>query len=76
MIATRKLALSAAAALLVAMFVPIPGVTLAVYALVIAWCAAVYFLGARITQRVEGPGWLSGAAGEAMSWLRKRTRRE
>jgi hypothetical protein len=63
-----------AAALLVAMFVPIPGITLAIYALVIAWSAAVYFLGAKITQRATGPGWLSGLSGmtgQATSWARK-----
>lgn len=60
-----------AAALLVAMFVPIPGITLAIYALVIAWSAAVYFLGAKITQRTTGPGWLSGVTGQAASWIRK-----
>jgi hypothetical protein len=60
-----------AAALLIAMFVPIPGITLAIYALVIAWCAAVYFLGGKITQRVTGPSWLNGVTGQATSWARK-----
>lgn len=60
-----------AAALLIAMFVPIPGITLAIYALVIAWSAAVYFLGAKITQRATGPSMLSGLTGQAASWLRK-----
>lgn len=60
-----------AAALLVAMFVPIPGITIAIYALIVAWSAAVYFLGARITQRATGPGWLSGVTGQAASWIRK-----
>ncbi len=60
-----------AAALLVAMFVPIPGITLAIYALVIAWSAAVYFLGAKITQRTTTPGWLASASGQATSWVRK-----
>jgi hypothetical protein len=60
-----------AVALLVAMFVPIPGITLAIYALVVAWCAAVYFLGAKITARTTGPSWLSGVAGQASSWARK-----
>jgi hypothetical protein len=64
-------ALITAAALLVAMFVPIPGVTLAIYALIIAWSAAVYFLGAKITQRTNTPGWLDGVAGQATSWARK-----
>jgi len=60
-----------AAALLVAMFVPIPGITLAIYALIIAWSAAVYFLGAKITQRTTTPGWLTGVTGQATSWVRK-----
>ena len=63
-----------AAALLIAMFVPIPGVTLAIYALVIAWSAAVYFLGSKITERTTkrgAPGWLDGVAGQATSWARK-----
>ncbi|HEX3478303.1 MAG TPA: hypothetical protein VHT91_24955 [Kofleriaceae bacterium] len=64
-----------AAALLVAMFVPIPGITLAIYALVVAWCAAVYFLGAKITQRQATPGWLSGATAQAGSWLHKLIKR-
>jgi hypothetical protein len=60
-----------AAALLVAMFVPIPGITLAIYALILAWSAAVYFLGAKITQRTITPGWLAGVTGQASSWARK-----
>jgi hypothetical protein len=60
-----------ALALLIAMFLPIPGVTLAIYALVIAWSAAVYFLGAKITQRTTAPGWLAQAAGQATSWVNK-----
>jgi hypothetical protein len=60
-----------AAALLVAMFVPIPGIKLAIYALVIAWSAAVYFLGAKITQRTTAPGWMSSVSGQATSWARK-----
>lgn len=60
-----------AAALLVAMFVPVPGITLAIYALVIAWSAAVYFLGAKITQRTTGPSWTSGMVGQASAWARK-----
>lgn len=64
-----------AAALLVAMFVPIPGITMAIYALVVAWCAAVYFLGAKITQRTTQPGWMSGAAAQASSWLHKLIKR-
>jgi flagellar biosynthesis component FlhA len=60
-----------AVALLVAMFVPVPGITLAIYTLVIAWSAAVYFLGAKITQRTSSPSWLSGMTGQASSWVRK-----
>lgn len=64
-----------AAALLVAALVPIPGITIAIYALVIAWSAAVYFLGAKITQRAgqqrSAPSWLDGFAGQATSWARK-----
>ena len=60
-----------AAALLVAMFVPIPGITLAIYALIVAWSAAVYFLGAKITKRTTGPSWLDGVTGQASQWARK-----
>ena len=60
-----------AVALLVAQFVPVPGLTLAIYALVIAWSAAVYFLGAKISARTKGPGWLGGLTGQATSWVRK-----
>ena len=60
-----------AAALLVAMFVPVPGITLAIYALVLAWSAAVYFLGSKITQRTTRPGWLSDVGGQASSMVRR-----
>ncbi len=68
-------AIVTAVALLIAMFVPIPGITLAIYALIIAWSAAVYFLGAKITARTQGPGWLSGVTGQAASWVRKLTKK-
>ena len=64
-----------AVALLIAMFVPIPGITLAIYALVLAWSAAVYFLGAKITQRTTAPGWLSAVTGQASTWLHKLIKR-
>lgn len=64
-----------AVALLIAMFLPVPGITLAIYALIIAWCVAMYFLGAKITQRVNGPGWLQGLTGQATEWARKLTKR-
>jgi hypothetical protein len=64
-----------AVAMIVAMYVPIPGITLAIYALVVAWCAAVYFLGAKITQRTTSPSWLSGMTGQATTWARKLIKR-
>jgi hypothetical protein len=67
-------AIITAVAMLVAQFVP--GLTIAVYALVIAWSAAVYFLGAKITNRVKGPGWLSGVTGQASSWVKKALKRD
>src|SRR5688500_16398238 len=71
-------AIATAIAMLVAMFVP--GANLVVYGLVIAWSAAVYFLGSRITQRTQGSNVLGGAAsmasglvGQARSWISKLT---
>jgi hypothetical protein len=69
-------AIVTAVALLVAQFVPIPGLTLAIYALVIAWSAAVYFLGAKISARAKAPGWLSAVTGQASSWVKKTLKRE
>jgi len=63
-----------AGAMLVAQFVP--GMTLIVYALVVAWSLAVYFLGSKITARTQGPGWLSMATGQASSWVKKVLKRE
>jgi hypothetical protein len=62
-------AIVTAVAMIAATF--IPGATLVVYALVIAWSAAVYFLGAKITERTKGPGWLGGLTGQASAWARK-----
>ncbi len=62
------------AAVIVAQFVP--GLSLAVYALVIAWSLAVYFLGAKITNRVNGPSWFGVAKGQATAWARKFTKRD
>lgn len=67
-------AIVTAVALLVAQFVP--GLTLAVYALVLAWSAAVYFLGAKITNRVKGPSWLGAVTGQASAWVKKTLKRE
>ncbi|HLL22201.1 MAG TPA: hypothetical protein VK427_08715 [Kofleriaceae bacterium] len=70
-------AIVTAVAMLVATF--IPGATLVVYALVVAWSAAVYFLGAKITQRTQGPSMLGTAAngifGQAKSWVEKLTKK-
>lgn len=72
-------AIVTAVAMLVAMFVP--GANLVVYGLVIAWSAAVYFLGGKITERAKGgPSILGGAfgaatglVGQAKSWVSKLT---
>ena len=64
-------AIVVAVAMLAAMFIPIPGVTIAIYALVIAWSAAVYFLGSKITQRQTKPGWLGGLTVQASMWAKK-----
>jgi hypothetical protein len=73
-------AIVTAAALLVAMFVPVPGLNLAIYALIIAWSAAVYFLGSKISKRAAKPGLFSvaglvggvgGAASKAKMWVNK-----
>ena len=59
-------------AVLVASFVP--GLTIAVYALVLAWSAALYFLGAKISSSAKkggGGGWLGGMTGQATAWARK-----
>jgi hypothetical protein len=58
-------------ALLIANFVP--GLTLAVYALVLAWSAALYFVGAKIAaSSKKGKGsWFGGVTGQATAWARK-----
>lgn len=58
-------------ALIVATFVP--GLTIAVYALVLAWSAALYFLGAKISaaSSQKGSGPLGGVIGQATAWARK-----
>ena len=64
------------AALLAASFVP--GLTLAVYALVLAWSAGLYFLGAKIAgaPRKGGGSWLGGMTGQATAWARKLMRKQ
>lgn len=57
-------------ALLVAMVVP--GMSLAVYALVIAWSAALYFLGPKLSKKAGSPiGWVAGPVGQATAWAKK-----
>ena len=56
-------------ALLVANLVP--GLSLAVYGLVIAWAGALYFLGPKLSKKDSGGSWLGGLTGTATSWARK-----
>ena len=74
-------AIVTALAMLAAMF--IPGANLVVYGLIIAWTAAVYFLGAKITERTKGPGLfggvtgaVGGVVGQASAWVRKLTKKD
>ena len=66
-------AVATAGALIAAAFVP--GLTLAVYALVIAWSAALYFLGAKISAKKPGSSLLgglpAGVAGQVSAWAKK-----
>jgi hypothetical protein len=57
--------------LIVASFVP--GLTIAVYALVLAWSAALYFLGAKLSasSKKGNGGWFGGVTGQATAWARK-----
>ena len=66
-----------AGALVLAMF--IPGMSLAVYALIVAWCAALYFFGPKISKATGKKGFVGtgvagamGAVGQAKSWLDKK----
>ena len=73
-------AIATAVALILAAVVP--GLTLAVYTLVIAWSAALYFLGPKMSKgkglkdnsggTAGVLGGLMGAAGQASSWVKKR----
>jgi hypothetical protein len=66
------IAIATAVALLVAMFVP--GMSLAIYALVIAWCAALYFYGPKIS-KASGKSSMStmfgSPFGQAKAWAQK-----
>jgi hypothetical protein len=61
-----------AAALLIATIVP--GMSLTVYALVVAWAAALYFFGPKISKASGKPGLFGGltsSVGSAASWAKK-----
>jgi hypothetical protein len=67
-------AIATAGALIAAAFVP--GLTLAVYALVAAWSAALYFLGAKISAKKPGAGLgvtggVLGVANQVSAWAKK-----
>jgi hypothetical protein len=63
-------AIATAVALVVALVVP--GMSLAVYALVIAWAAALYFFGPKLSKNgVKSSGLFSGVVGQATTWARK-----
>lgn len=66
-----------AVALFVGMF--IPGLNLAIYALIVAWCAALYFFGPKISKATGKKGFVGSSVGGAMgaysqakSWLDKK----
>jgi hypothetical protein len=65
-------AIVTAAALLIAMFVP--GMSVTIYALVIAWCAALYFFGPKIS-KASGKSSMSSMfgspLGQAKAWASK-----
>lgn len=61
-------------ALLVANFVP--GMGLVVYGVVLAWCAALYFLGPKMSKQGGGGGLnVAAMTGQAASWLRRHLNR-
>jgi hypothetical protein len=69
-------AVATAVALLVATVVP--GMTLTVYALVVAWAAAMYFFGPRIAKasgKTSLLGGLGGTVGTASAWVRSKLRK-
>jgi hypothetical protein len=76
-------AVATAAALLVAAVLPIPGVSIAVYMLVIGWCATLYFVLPKMAKpggKATGPTAASAATiaaqvGTAWSWAKKKLQR-
>ncbi len=63
-----------AVALLLATF--IPGMSITVYALVIAWAAALYFFGPKISKAAGKSSLLGGMYGQASGWVRKFTSKQ
>lgn len=61
-------AIATAIALLVATFVP--GMSITVYALVIAWAAALYFFGPKIAKASGKQSMFGGTIGQASSWVK------
>ena len=49
----------------------IPGMTITVWALAIAWSAALYFFGPKISKAAGKSSLLGGAYGQARSWASK-----
>ena len=65
-------AVATAVAMLVANFVP--GMTLMVYGLVIAWCAALYFFGPKISKssgKTSMSSVFGSPLGQAQAWAKK-----
>ena len=62
-------AIATAIALLLANFVP--GMSITVYALVIAWAAALYFFGPKLSKAAGKSSFVGGAYGQARSWAAK-----
>jgi hypothetical protein len=66
-------AIATAAALLIATFVP--GMSMGIYVLVIAWCAALYFFGPKISKVAGKRTSMSSVFGspltQASSWVKK-----
>jgi hypothetical protein len=61
-----------AAAMLAVQLIPIPGVSIAVYLLIIAWCAALYFVFPRLMKPGARPG--SGLNSQTVSFFAAQAR--
>ena len=66
-------AIATAIALLIATFVP--GMSITIYALVIAWCAALYFFGPKLSKAAGKKATMSSVFGsplsQATSWVKR-----